>query len=62
MNSLQECAVAVALSEEGRTQQSIAKRFGVIQSTILRVINRYLETGINKRRAGQGKKKMNDNS
>lgn len=35
----EECAVAVAPSEEGRTQQSIAERFGVMQSTISKVIN-----------------------
>jgi transposase len=56
--SPEECTVAVALSEEGRTQQSIAERFGVMQSTISRVINRYLETGINKRRTGKGRKRM----
>jgi DNA-binding MarR family transcriptional regulator len=42
--SPEECTVAVAFSEKGRTQQSIAERFGVMQSTISRVINRYLET------------------
>jgi transposase len=56
--SPEECTVAVALSEKGRTQQSIAERFGVMQSTIARVINRYLETGINKRRTGKGRKRM----
>jgi transposase len=56
--SPEECTVAVALSEEGRTQQSIAERFGVMQSTISIVINRYLETGINKRRTGKGRKRM----
>jgi transposase len=56
--SPEECTVAVALSEEGRTQQSIAERFGVMQSTISRVINRYLETGINKRRTVKGRKRM----
>jgi transposase len=56
--SPEECTVAVALSEKGRTQQSIAERFGVMQSTISRVINRYLETGINKRRTGKGRKRM----
>jgi transposase len=56
--SPEECTVAVALSEKGRTQQSIAERFSVMQSTISRVINRYLETGINKRRTGKGRKRM----
>jgi transposase len=50
--------VTVAFSEEGRTQQSIAERFGVMQSTISIVINRYLETGINKRRTGKGRERM----
>jgi hypothetical protein len=50
--SPEECTVAVALSEEGRTQQS------VMQSTISIVINRYLETGINKRRTGKGRNRM----
>jgi transposase len=56
--SPEECTVAVALSEEGRTQQSITERFGVMQPTISRVIIRYLETGINKRRTGKGRKRM----
>jgi transposase len=56
--STEECAVVVAFSEEGESQQSIARCFGVTQSTISRVLNRFREIGANTRRLDQGRKRV----
>lgn len=53
-----ECAVVVALFEEGYRQTQLAQRFGVTQSSISRILKRYEETGQNCRRAGQGRRRV----
>jgi transposase len=59
--SPEECTVTVAFSEEGRTQQSIAERFGVMQSTISIVINRYLPRNWNQQKTNREGARTNDN-
>lgn len=56
--SKEDCAVAVALYEEGKSQNEIANRLNVTQSAISKVIKRFYETGTNERRAGQGRKRI----
>lgn len=53
-----ECAVVVALHEEGYRQAQLAQRFDVTQSSISRILKRYEETGRNSRRRGQGRRKV----
>lgn len=53
----EDSAMMVALHEDGRSLRYIAERFNRHASTVLRVIRRYEETGSNKRRPGQGRKR-----
>ncbi|GFW77051.1 hypothetical protein TNCV_2724811 [Trichonephila clavipes] len=46
--------------EEGQTQAETVQAFGVSQSVISRVWNRFLETGSAGRRPGQGRRREMD--
>ena len=54
----EECAYARGLHEQGRTQSDIATLLGKTQSAISKILTRYKEAGTNKRRKGQGRKKI----
>jgi DNA-binding MarR family transcriptional regulator len=56
--SPEECAVAFALQEGGRTQTDIAQRLRVSQSAISRGFNRFRERGTHQRRHGQGRRRI----
>jgi transposase len=55
--SAEDCAKAVALVEDGRSQRYVARMLNVSLSTIQRVLERFQATGRNTRRAGSGRKR-----
>lgn len=60
--SPEECAVAIALVEEGLSQVQVALRLGVTQSTVSRILERFRETNSNQRRPGQGRHRVTTNN
>lgn len=55
--SAEDCAKAVALVEDGRSQRYVARVLNVSRSTVQRVLERFRETGRNARRPGCGRKR-----
>lgn len=55
--SAENCAKAVALVEDGRNFAYVARTLQVNRSTIKRVVERFRQTGRNKRRVGSGRKR-----
>lgn len=55
--SPEDCAKAVALVEDGRSQRYVARVLNVSRSTIQRVLERFMETGRHARRPGCGRKR-----
>ena len=49
-----ECVQVVQLVQDPATQQEVARRFGVSQSVISRVISRHQQTGLYSSRPGTG--------
>jgi len=56
--TVEECAQAVILLEEGWSFRRIGQRFGVSHTSISRMIERYRETGQHLRRPGQGRHRI----
>ena len=55
--SVEDCAKAVALVEDGRNYEYVARVLHTHRSTIKRVVERFRQTGQNKRKAGSGRKR-----
>lgn len=60
MRHLNENQVAqvIALLEDGRSQRYVANRFNVSQSVVSRAWTRYQDTGLYRRRRGQGRRRV----
>lgn len=52
--SAKDCAKAVALVEDGRSQRYAARLLSVSQSTVQRVLQRFRQTARNTQRPGSG--------